>query len=242
MQNSLSKSLKILPSQCDFSGSMKIDSLFDICQDMATEHAEVLGIGFTELSPRHMFWITAKTRMHIYRRPKMLEELDLFTWPEKAERIRCNRDYQIRVGEEMVAEGKTQWAVLETDTGKLHMVTDVYPKDLITREETVFEEPFARISEKFEGDPIATYTVRSTDIDMGGHMNNVAYIRAVLSCFSTQELAEMDITDMEIHYKVSCFEGNVISIYRRDTDTGMELKGTLPDGKTSFLVKIMTRR
>lgn len=242
MQNYLERSALLLPSQCDFSGKMKIDSLFDICQDMASEHAELLGIGFSSLTPRHMFWLTAKTRMHIYRRPDMLEKLDLLTWPEKAERIRCNRDYRLCVGDEVIAEGKTQWAVLETDTGKLHMVDDVYPKELITREETVFEEPFARISEKFEGEPFATYTVGSNDIDLGGHMNNVAYIRAALSCFTTKEREAMDIADLEIHFKTSCYEGNVLSIYRRDTDSGMELKGALPDGKASFLIKITIRR
>ena len=53
---------------------------------------------------------------------------------------------------------------------------------------------------------LGTYHVLSTDIDIGGHMNNCAYIRALQSFFTTEEWTAIRPSVFEIHYRKPSFE------------------------------------
>ena len=46
---------------------------------------------------------------------------------------------------------------------------------------------------------VQRHTVRSTDIDMGRHMNNVAYVRLLLDCFPASVLGKLfSIQEVEL--------------------------------------------
>ena len=92
-----------------------------------------------------------------------------------------------------------------------------------------------RFHEKFEdADLFSHYTVRSTDIDLGHHMNNVAYVRLLLDCFSAKELASGNIQSVELHYSTPCFEGEALTVYKKSLDDGTCRIGIVkPDGKTA---------
>ena len=160
------------------------------------------------------------------------------TWPEPAEKIRCNRDYRLRDGNEVLAVGKTEWAVVNVKTGKLHPAPDIYPAGLEMRADAVWDESFTRLRDDFDGVPVfSRYTVCSTDIDVGGHMNNVAYVRCLAGAFSTKEWDERNVRDLEIHFKASCYEGQVIEMQRRERDGGTDIRMSVA-GKTAVLVRM----
>jgi len=197
-----------------------------------------LGIGVPQLSPRHLFWLTVKTKVKFLRRPAMNEPAELETWPEPAERIRCNRDYRLTRGEEILALGKTEWTIVNTETGQLQRAAEVFPEGLTFRQDAVWTEPFARLRDDFDSEPVfARYTVRSTDIDLGGHMNNVAYVRALAGAFSTGEWDAMDVGELEVHFKASCYEGETLELQRRQRDGFTEVRMSA-GGKTVILARI----
>jgi acyl-ACP thioesterase len=66
-------------------------------------------------------------------------------------------------------------------------------------------------------------------------MNNAAYVRAMFSIFTTSELDAMKITDCEICYKHSCYEGDTLSFYKRQRDNAIEMIGKTGDGETAIL-------
>ena len=235
----LTRQLLIRPSLCDHTARLGVADAFAVCMDLATEHANALGIGVAELSPRHLFWLTVKTRLVFTRRPAMNSEITGETWPEPADRIRCNRDYVLRQGGEALIRGKTEWAVLNTETGSLIPAGQVFPPDLVPLTDRVWEQPFARLKDDFIQPPFAGYTVRSTDIDLGGHMNNVAYVRALAGAFSTAEWDALPLRELEIHFKSSCYEGDELAIQRRTGDGGaLELRMSVA-GRTAVLARIM---
>ncbi len=238
MENSLKKQLVIPASDCDHTARLSIPDTFALFQDIATDHANALHIGVPDLSPRGLFWLTVKTKVKLFRRPDMNEAAEAETWPEPAERIRCNRDYRLTHGGEVLALGKTEWAIANLATGQLHKAAEVFPPELTMRTDAVWTEPFARLRDDFADEPVfARYTVRSTDIDLGGHMNNVAYVRALAGAFSTREWDAMDVKELEIHFKTSCYEGDTLVMQRREKDGGTEVRMSV-DGKTVILARI----
>ena len=224
--------LCVSPSRCDSTGRLGIPDAFQLFMDAATSHANLLGVGRADFDPQQLFWVTVRTKVRFFRRPEMNEEITLSTWPELPERFRCNRQYLLRKGNETLAAARTQWAILNLATGALHPVKDVFPS-LPEPSELALSEPFLRMKEPPPCEPFASYRVRSTDIDIGGHMNNCAYLRAFASLFSCEDWKARNYTEFDVHYKASCYENDLL-LFRETPleDGGTQFTASLEDGKT----------
>lgn len=236
MQNKLEKDFLVLTSMCDDTARLSVPAVFSVFMDLATEHAQTLGCGGDALSERGLFWLVVRTKINIVNRPPLMRALRAATWPEEAGRARCTRYYSLSDGKFLV-EGKTEWAVADIESGRPQRVDSVYPEGMAFCEDKVCEEPFSRVSADFsDAEQFATYTVRSTDIDLAHHMNNAAYIRALFGAFSCKELEEMNIRSVEIAYRIPCFEGDELAFLKRPTENGLEIGILRADGTTAATV------
>lgn len=84
---------------------------------------------------------------------------------------------------------------------------------------------------------VARHTITSNDIDLGRHMNNVAYLRALLESFSTQERHEMKVHEIELQFLRQCFEGDELCFYRKDAGETSYYTGCVND-KVCILIII----
>lgn len=238
MEAQLSRTITILPSVCDAQMQLSIPDLFAQFMDVATLHAEALGVGAQAMMDRGLFWLTVKTKVRILRRPRMLETVELSTRPLVPEKVRAIREYRLEKDGELLAQGKTEWAVIETASGRLRPMAGVFSEELELGREPAYPAPFARMRPDFsEAETIGTYTVRATDIDLGGHMNNIAYLRAVLGVLPGEALKAMPQGEIEIVFRSPCFEGDALTVKRRETETGWELAAMKEDGTPAVLVK-----
>ena len=229
---------KITPGFADASGRFGVPDVFRALMDMAAIHAELIGVGFADMAKRGLFWLTVKTRIDFFERPRMSEEVKLVTWPEAPERIRGNRSYLVKKDGRTVITGRTEWAVINVETGKLAPMKGVYPEELALTQPPAGTEPFSRIPDEFSPEECCgSYRVVSTDIDVGRHMNNAAYVKALMGFFSNTELESMDIRSMEVLFKAPCFEGDELKVFRRSTETGWDLKMARRD-VTAILARI----
>jgi acyl-ACP thioesterase len=238
MEQIYEQELFITPSLADARGRLSWPGAFTVCQDLAGIHAERLGVGLGAMAEKSLFWLTVRTKIVFRERPGIEEHVTLRTWAEKPGAARCSRSYEIARGEEILVCGKTEWAVIRTDTGRLCPMAGIFPAEVELAAEPQYPAPFARINPDFSGaEALGSYTVRSTDIDLGGHMNNVAYLRALLGTLSGQELAAMPQGELEIVFRTPCFEGETLRVLRRPTETGWELAALKPDGTPAVFVK-----
>ncbi len=239
MECKLEKQVSVSLSMCDHTGNLAIPHIFSLFMDLAAEHGDAIGVGMDVLSGKGLFWLTVKTKVRIYRRPNLLQTLTAVTWPEIPGRIRCDRSYELRQNGELVAAGKTEWAMLEVKTGRLARIADNYPSSIQHCERTACEGAYAKIPDDFTACPeIARYTVRSTDIDLGQHMNNAAYVHAIFGAFSCGDLAEMSVWEVDVLFRTPCYEGDQLSIRRREAPDGPEIGILRPDGSTAVAAKL----
>lgn len=233
------RELTVLPSMCDGEGLLGVPNTFALFMDIATEHAEALHIGMNDLMPRGLFWLTVRTKLRFYRRPRLTERVVAATWPETPERSRCNRDYLLTAGEETLVEGRTEWMIMNLRTNRLHPADGIFPEGLTLDDARVLPGPYMHMDEAFDGaEEMGTYTVRSTDIDLGGHMNNAAYARAIAGAFTSEEWRSMRVSEMEIAFRTPCYEGSALQMQRRRTPEGVEVRLSC-EGKTVALARII---
>lgn len=243
MDNSLKKEITVLSSLCDAEGKLGIPNVFDICMDLAAEHAAKLHVSYYDMLAERCYWVAVRTRVRFYRRPKLMESVHAETWPAKPGVAKCDRFYRITAGDEILAEGRTEWTAQDLDTGMVRRSSSYgYPSELTHREDRVCESPFTRFRD-FDGTEevsASPYTVCAMDIDMGKHMNNVAYIRMLLNTFTTDELAFMDISEMEISYRLGCYEGEALQIERVRREGGWFFAVKKGSGETAAHARILT--
>ena len=85
------KELMILPSHTDPDAVLSRLGIFMLFMDIASEHAQRLGIG-AQLYDRGLFWLTVKTMVRISARPRLGETVTLQTWPEPPGKARNAND------------------------------------------------------------------------------------------------------------------------------------------------------
>lgn len=225
----------VAASLCDASFALGIAQQFALVQDIAAEHAERLGVGGAVMTERSAFWLAVHTRLEFFDRAEMMHGLSVSTWPVRCapEDVRLNRCYRIESEGRTLAEGRTEWMVLNTNTKRLMRARDAgFPTDLDFHDEIVCAAPFVRVSDTFEdADLVMRRPVYASDIDFGAHMNNVAYVRAMLDTFSTEQLRKQPVKSLEIRYGEPCYEGETVAIFRKETEQGFLFAIKKPSGK-----------
>ena len=245
MENLWKREYDVLTSLCDAEGRLGIRNIFDIFMDMAADHAQHLGVGYHAMLERRCYWVAVRTRVRLYERPSLGQRVTAYTWPGKPGLAKCDRFYRLCLGDQVLAEGRTEWASQDIDTGAVRRTDSFgYPRQLAHREEKVCAEPFTRFRgfESGPEEPVRHYTVGSMDIDVGRHMNNVAYIRMLLDGFSTEELTAMEVTEVEISYRKACFEGETLTICRRPTGEGWLFQVQRPEGEVAVQALLRLRQ
>lgn len=228
----------IIPSsQCDFTGRLGTAQCFDLFMDAATRHADELGIGRYTLEKKDLFWMITKTRIKIFRMPKMSDVVMLSTWPCPPHRIHGDRCYTLEKDGELLACGKTEWVNYNFVTGKLSPVSDLFAPDTEFSDEDTFPEGFDRIGGEFP-ETVCEYKVRTSDVDVNGHVNNTKYVYALLDIFSTKELTERPIRQAEVIYKNQAREGETLVISRRINPDGTEDYKVASGDKTAVFARL----
>ena len=116
------------------------------------------------------------------------------------------------------------------------------PEGLDYSEPPACPEPFPMIDERFEEPPFATHIVSATDIDMARHMNNAAYVRAIVNAFSAKEWKKLNVKQMDVIFRASAHEGDALRLQKRREGNVLDIRCALPSGETSVLARLILGR
>ena len=244
MEGNYQKQIVITPSRCDATARLSLHSIFVLFQDIASEHAESLGIGGAALAQQGLFWLTVRTRVRVYHRPRMMEEATVQTWLGKFAPgdLRTDRYYRLTCGGRLVAEGRTEWAILRLADNSVARMREAGMPDVEILEETVCDAPFSRFRTDFTEDDFSMeHIVRPSDVDMGQHMNNTAYVRTILDTFTVEEGKALKPVELEICFRQPCFGGQSLTVRRKAVEGGWLFAVLHPDGKQAALAQLLVQ-
>ena len=235
------KQIVLTPDLCGSAAALSPLAAFTIFQGVASEHAEKIGVGGAAMAKRGEFWLTVHSRVDFYGPAYLMDELTARTWPERCEGrdIRCFRSYRLTKGEQIVALGRTPWAILGSEQKILRFEQSGFPADFPFPETAAIDEPPVRFHDELaQDDLVYTHLVRATDIDMGRHMNNVVYIRLLLDCFRAKELAFGAVKRIEAHYASPCLEGETLGVFCRREGQICRMAVRHADGRSAVLAQV----
>lgn len=168
---------KIQLFHTDATGRITLAALCRFAQESAGWHAERLGFGMEQLAAQNTAWVLREQAMHVSRYPDLGEVLRISTWPTKAERILCHRDYRICDEKgQLVARGTSAWLGLDLASRHPRKADSFFHLSAELMPEPVFDQPLPSLQAPHEESVADIRTVRASDMDALGHMNNLRYL------------------------------------------------------------------
>ena len=205
MEPLFSKKFQISPVGVDRYGRLKASQLLAYLQDVAGDHSALLGTDQAHLVAQGLFWAVIRHRVQVTRLPAAGETIRIETWPMPTTRTayprssiaydeqgnECFRSISLWV----LMDAATRALVLPgksgvTVSGLLRGCELQTPSSMTPREMPEFEER----------------TVRYTDVDLNGHMNNCRYLDWVADLLPSAFHACHEIREFTLCYTSECRE------------------------------------
>lgn len=207
-----------------FDGKMSVADIMETVQYAVMLHTVEMDVGYQKiLSEYNGKWVIAKLRMEFDGIPENGSALHIETWPHKAGMLKFGRSFCITDGaDKSYVRGYSDWCIIDADTFEMKRARDIAFPDIDYITDKVITSKYSKPSGA-EGNFVYDKTVRVSDLDINGHVNNVNYIRMAMDCFTSDELRALELKSFEMHFTEQCFEGEKISLCRADADGIIEI-------------------
>jgi len=198
-------------SDVDFSRKLKLSTMFVYFQDMATEHAEKLGVGRDVLLKDNLIWVLASVRADIERYPVWNENIFVETWPLQPDKINFERDFLVYdENNDIIARAVTNWVIIDMNSRRLKrskVINSEFPE--AGRERSI-DCSLGRINASGSMSEVYRKTVGYSDIDMNEHLNNSKYLDYIMDCFTIENHKNYFTKSIEVNYIHEALPGDTI--------------------------------
>jgi len=197
---------------CQVDGNIKIVSLMQYLQEVASGHAEQLGLGFGWLNEMHSYWVLSNLRIEIAKFPKWNDAIVIKTWPSGYTRLIATREF---VGKDKddceLFRASSQWMVLDKQSNR--------PKNLFHLNLGLPKTGPKAISGKLKRlEPQGDYSkverirVPYSSIDLNGHVNNTEYVRWGIDALRRAFEFKASVRFVHSTYLSEVFEGDELDL------------------------------
>lgn len=203
---------RIRTYECGVDGRIKIFSLMQYLQEIASLHAEQLGLGFDKLSEMNGYWVLSNIRIEISRLPGRDDEITLKTWPSGYSRTIATREFvgKDRNGSELFRAG-SEWMVINKQTNRLK---NLFRLDLnLPKTGTkALPDDLKRLEPMNEYHQVGQVRVPRSAIDLNGHVNNTEYVRWGMDALGRTFKTNENTSQVQATYLSEVFEGDELDL------------------------------
>ena len=178
---------------------------------------------YDELQDKGQALMLSRLDMIIPREVSLDEEIEVRTWPCPSVRATFLRNYLVRKNGEIAAMISSQWTLVNSETRKIMKVDEVDFSTYTMKEYVdVMKESKYKISREdadalAESEPVGFKTVRLSDADYNGHMNNTNYVDVLCDYIPELAASTHRVSAMRIHFSKEAPLGETIEIKRLRT-------------------------
>lgn len=235
MNETYTKQFQISTTSMDRYGHCRPSALLEIIQELASDHSDALRINRDYLVENYnACWILARVWYRLERPLYAGQTLTATTWHRGAGGLIVYRDTDLYVGKEFVGEAVGAWVVADLESRKMlrpgsveNIADSPVPQRVKDRQLRLIRTPKERKT-------VCQRTVRYSDLDVNGHMNNTKYADALLDAFTSRELEGKYISELQLNYSQECLEGETMGISRLMEGNSCYIDGCSEDGKRRF--------
>ena len=198
--------------ESDFECNRQVKPLriLQLLQDVATEHAEQIGVGWSTMNANGMLWVLSKIKI-VFDCPvtRKNSRFKLYTWPLAPNRFYAERCFAA-VDDQQLFSATSLWSIISKDERRILPAETMNKFFLGTYSErhcdTTADFARVRLDDSFRYS-YATTVFRS-DLDHNGHVNNTNYVNYALNVLDPQEKVQI----LEIVYHKELVLGDRLQV------------------------------
>lgn len=197
-------------SLMDGKGRCSTLSLVNLAQDLAAAHYGLGGLSIPHLQKMGLTWVITKQEFIFNNYPVGRDEMVLQTWAHEPKGLFCFRDYKysyaingkkpclnVAYTDQIASEGKmpdltikdenlimgatSNWMILELETGRPIKPSSAEMGTLTYSNDKASSHNFSKIALSDGWDTQMEFSPSLLDIDINSHVNNLNYVRWILS-------------------------------------------------------------
>lgn len=236
MQKILSREFHLRTSDFDMNLNIKPSAVLDVFQEIASVHANELGVGFNDLIKNQLLWVLVRVKFEIVKAPKMHSKIIAKTWPLPAGRVSLQREYMIEDDEgNTLIKGTSEWVTMHLETRKLVQNGVSYPLVEFCEDKN-FPEKIKRIPDFEANGKGIKINSAFCDIDENMHVNNIRYADFVLNAYEPKNKEEISVFQLDFHKEIKM--GDSVSVFLNKEGNNLYAKGENENGEKMFTCSI----
>ncbi|MDR1636956.1 MAG: acyl-ACP thioesterase [Treponema sp.] len=222
-------------SAVDPSDRLTLASTLDLFQEIASDHAEDLGVGREAMSVTGQVWILSRISVQWDRRPKWRDSLTVRSWPRGSDKLFALRDYDIRDEEDRpLVRGRSGWIILDLE--KRRPLRPQAIMENLPRNDGLDALPDGPVSLSFPGGGENGSVVQGvqgpkavkagerraaySDIDYNGHVNNTRYIEWIQDIVEPGVLEGAARMRLDVNYLSEVKPGGTVELWTASLPVG----------------------
>ena len=192
----------------DKNGLVTTVQVFNFFQEAAFRHSVIDNFGQPDLAKLNMIWMLSKMKVVILEDALLGEVVEIKSWVRSIKGALSERDFLLICKGKVVVQATSLWACLSLNPLKPTPVPPQIVDRMLINNDGMVDLSYSKIAPivgEFKSD---NYTIRSSDVDMVNHTNNVVYVRMVLDNIQS----EKRLLQMDINYVIQSFQNDLLSI------------------------------
>ncbi len=196
-------------------GEVSTPYLFWYMQEIAWEHARLLGFGFEDLAEDQLFWVLSRLLFKVNRRPKWTEEFTLETWSRGTDGFFAYRDYTlIDQKGNILLEGTSSWLILNASTRRLQRFREL--KSLPPYQDSSIGYNAGKVASPINSVPLIFSPVTFNEIDINQHFNTGRYLERINNCYSFDFHQHHDLIELEVNMVKEGMHTDAMAVKRQE--------------------------
>lgn len=187
--------------ECNAQQHMPLTLLAQRIIEAATEHANILGVGYDNLNGENQAWVLSRLAIEMESYPGINHRYSLTTWIESYNRHFSERNFEIRGNDgTVIGYARSIWVAIDMTTR-----TPVDLSRMTSLVETVSDHP-CPIDKQSRMRPVTAPTLETgyrfnyCDIDFNRHVNSVRYMELLLNQWDMDFHDSHPVKRFEISY------------------------------------------
>lgn len=203
--------------------SMPIGEVFDRCIEVATDHANALGVGYDDLKEHGQSWVLSRVAIEMLRYPMVNETYSVETWVDSFNRAFSERYFRIYdSGGAVIGNARSTWVAIDVEKRTLADISRFDTlRDSITAARECPVKPCSR-HRVLAGDDLemSYHTFAYSDLDSNRHVNTVRYVELLMDRWPLEFHDEHNVARIEVSFMKECRYGETAELALRKSENG----------------------
>ncbi len=187
MQTFLEETHKVRTYDVDFNNRLKVSSIFNYMQDIASSHADSLNFGYKDLKDAGLFWVLSWVKVQFDNYPKFEDTFTIKTWAKGKYKLYALRDFLLsNEKNEILCKATTAWLLINAGNKRISDLKNLPAYRPTTENDHALTDLPSKFTEENKKETVFNKHIGYSNIDINQHVNNEKYVEFILDCYTEE--------------------------------------------------------